>query len=77
VLEKIVSSFNLLMASGGALIESEKLSAEYSLSEYESHRELYEALRTRDPDHAQQVMEAHVMATHDALKEISNHKLEK
>jgi len=42
VLEKIVSSFNLLMASGGALIEQEKLSAEYSLSEYESHRELYE-----------------------------------
>ncbi len=77
VLEKIVSSFNLLMASGGALIESEKLSAEYSLSEYESHRELYEALRTRDPDHAQQVMEAHVTATHDALKEISYHKLEK
>ena len=77
VLEKIVSSFNLLMASGGALIESEKLSTEYSLSEYESHRELYEALRTRDPDHAQHVMESHVMATHNALKQISDHKLGK
>jgi GntR family transcriptional regulator, transcriptional repressor for pyruvate dehydrogenase complex len=74
VLEKIVSSFNLLMASGGALIEREKLSAEYSLSEYESHRELYEAIRSRDPDHAQHVMESHVMATLDTLKEISHHK---
>ena len=77
VLEKIVSSFNLLMASGGALIEQEKLSAEYSLSEYESHRELYEAIRSRDPDHAQHIMESHVMATLDSLKEISLHKTAK
>ena len=76
VLEKIVSSFNLLMASGGALVEQEKLSVEYSLSEYESHRELYEAIRSRDPDHAQHVMESHVMATLDTLKEISHHKKE-
>jgi len=77
VLEKIVSSFNLLMASGGALIEQEKLSTEYSLSEYESHRELYEAIRSRDPDHAQHVMESHVMATLDTLKEISHHQKRK
>ena len=65
------------MASGGALIEREKLSAEYSLSEYESHRELYEAIRSRDPDHAQHVMESHVMATLDSLEQISRNKTRK
>jgi GntR family transcriptional repressor for pyruvate dehydrogenase complex len=74
VLEKIVSSFNLLMASGGALIEQEKLSSEYSHSEYESHRELYDAIRSRDPELAQRVMESHVSSTLDMLDEISRHK---
>ena len=77
VLEKIVSSFNLLMASGGALIEHEKLSAEYSQSEYQSHRELYEAIRSRDPELAQRVMESHVSMTLEMLDEISRHKKRK
>src|SRR5262249_5494400 len=52
VLEKIVSSFNLLMASGGAVIERDNVGYQYRLDEYESHRRLYEALRSRDPDRA-------------------------
>ena len=40
VLEKVFSSFNLVMASVGALIERENGTPEYRLAEYESHREL-------------------------------------
>jgi len=67
VLEKVVSSFNLVMASGGALIERENGTPEYRLAEYESHRELYDAIRSRDPERAQRVMEEHVTKTLDAL----------
>ncbi|HUQ94004.1 MAG TPA: FCD domain-containing protein [Bryobacteraceae bacterium] len=67
VLEKVVSSFNLVMASGGALIERENGTPEYRMAEYESHRELYEALRSRDPERAQRTMEAHVTETLNAL----------
>jgi len=45
-----VSSFNLLMASGGALIEQEKLSADIRSRSTKSHRELYEQSRSRDPE---------------------------
>lgn len=71
VLEKIVSSFNILMASGGALIERERGGSQYRIEEYESHRRLFEALRTRDPDKAQHEMEHHVGATIDMLDGIS------
>jgi GntR family transcriptional repressor for pyruvate dehydrogenase complex len=70
VLEKIVSSFNLLMASGGELIERKEVGRPYRLKEYESHRDLYEALRSRDPDKAQRVMEEHISVTLDALENI-------
>ena len=55
------------MASGGALIERENATPEYRLAEYESHRELCEAIRSRDPERAQRVMEEHVTKTLDAL----------
>jgi GntR family transcriptional repressor for pyruvate dehydrogenase complex len=71
VLEKIVSSFNLLMASGGALIERENVGSQYRREEYESHRRLFEALRTRDPEKAQHEMEHHVGATNDMLDVIA------
>ena len=71
VLEKIVSSFNLLMASGGALIERENVGSQYRIEEYESHRRLFEALRTRDPEKAQHEMEHHVGATIDMLDGIA------
>ncbi|HZT30840.1 MAG TPA: FadR/GntR family transcriptional regulator [Bryobacteraceae bacterium] len=74
VLEKIVSSFNLLMAAGGQLIERENVGYQYRLSEYESHRELFEALRSRDPDRAQHVMEEHVTETLETLQGLSNAK---
>jgi GntR family transcriptional repressor for pyruvate dehydrogenase complex len=70
VLEKIVSSFNQLMASGGVLIESKEVGYPYRLKEYESHRDLYEALKSRDPDKAQHVMEEHISLTIDALEDI-------
>lgn len=71
VLEKIVSSFNLLMASGGALIESENVGSQYRVDEYESHRRLYEALRSRDPERARCEMEEHIEGTVTLLTEIS------
>lgn len=71
VLEKIVSSFNILMASGGALIERENVGSQYRIEEYESHRRLLEALRTRDPDKAQHEMEHHVAGTIDMLDGIT------
>lgn len=74
VLEKIVASFNLLMASGGALIERENVGCQYRLGEYESHRRLYEALRTRDPDQAQHIMEEHINETLETLREIGDNE---
>ena len=71
ILEKIVSSFNLLMAAGGALIERHNPTPEYRLAEYESHRQLFEALRTRDPETAQRAMEDHVGQTLSMLREIA------
>lgn len=71
VLEKVVSSFNLVMASGGALIERENGTPEYRMAEYESHRELYEAIRSRDPERAQRTMEAHVTQTLEALERLT------
>ncbi len=71
ILEKIVSSFNLLMAAGGALIERHDTRPHYRIAEYESHRKLLEALRTRDPDIAQRAMEDHVGETLSMLMEIS------
>ncbi len=70
VLEKIVSSFNLLMASGGALIERDNVGQQYRIAQYESHRHLYEALRTRDPDRVQHAMEEHIGETLEALKNL-------
>lgn len=67
VLEKIVTSFNLLMASGGALIERENVGSQYRMQEYESHRQLYEVLRKRDPDAAQRAMEEHIGLTLEIL----------
>lgn len=63
VLEKIVSSFNLLMASGGVLIERENVGSEYRIAEYESHKRLYEALKSRDPERVQHEMEEHIGLT--------------
>ncbi len=74
VLEKIVSSFNQLMASGGALIERENGSEEYYMAEYRSHRELYEAIRSRNPERAQRAMESHVTETLDTLREIPSNQ---
>jgi len=68
--EKVVSSFNLVMASGDALIERENGTPEYRMAEYESHRELYEAIRSRDPEQAQHTMEAHVTETLNALERL-------
>jgi len=70
VLEKVVSSFNLVMASGGALIERENKNPDYAMAEYLSHMELFEAIRSRDPERAQRTMEAHVTQTLDALERI-------
>lgn len=74
VLEKIVSSFNLLMAAGGQLIERDNVGYQYRIGEYESHRELFEALKSRDPDRAQHVMEEHVTETLDHLQKVSDQK---
>ncbi len=71
ILEKIVSSFNLLMAAGGALIERHDPRPQYRIAEYESHRKLLEALRTGDPDMAQRAMEDHIGETLAMLMEIS------
>ncbi len=72
VLEKIVSSFNLLMASGGAVIERGNVGYQYRLDEYASHRRLYEAIRSHDPDRAAHEMEDHVGDTVSRLNEIAN-----
>jgi len=74
VLEKIVSSFNLLMASGGALIERENVGYQYRLDEYLSHRRLYEALRSRDPERASHEMRDHVSVTLEQLDSVSKKK---
>lgn len=70
VLEKVVSSFNLVMASGGALIERENKNPDYAMAEYLSHVELFEAIRSRDPERAQRTMEEHVTQTLDALERL-------
>ncbi len=75
VLEKIVSSFNLLMAAGGALIERHNPGREYRVAEYESHKKLLETLRTRDPEFAQRSMEDHVGLTLSMLTEINSNNL--
>ena len=71
ILEEIVSSFNLLMAAGGALIERHDSHPQCRMAEYESHRKLLEALRTRDPEIAQRAIEDHVGQTLSMLMEIS------
>jgi GntR family transcriptional regulator, transcriptional repressor for pyruvate dehydrogenase complex len=70
VLEKVVSSFNLVMASGGALIERENKDPDYRNNEYLSHVELFDAICSRDPERAQRTMEAHVTQTLDALEQL-------
>ncbi len=71
VLEKVVSSFNMVMASGGALIERENKNPDYGMAEYLAHAELFDAIRSRDPERAQRTMEAHVTQTLDALDQLS------
>jgi len=75
VLEKVVLSFNLLMAAGGALIERHNPDRKYRVDEYESHRMLFEVIRSGDPDRAQRAMEEHIGQTLTALLEISSRPL--
>jgi GntR family transcriptional repressor for pyruvate dehydrogenase complex len=67
VLEKVISSFNSLMTSAGSVIERDQIGYEYRIGEYESHKQLFDVLQTRDPDRAQVEMEAHVTKTVDLL----------
>jgi GntR family transcriptional regulator, transcriptional repressor for pyruvate dehydrogenase complex len=70
VLEKVVASFNSLMVTAGEVIEREQVGVEFRLGEYESHRELLQALRSRDADRARREMEAHIGKTVEALMAI-------
>ena len=74
VLERVISSFNELMRSAGAVIERDQVGYEYRLGEYESHRELFEALQTRNPERAQTEMELHVTKTVDMLRKIQRER---
>lgn len=72
VLEKVVSSFNDLMAAAGEVIEREEFGHPYRAGEYESHRRLLDVLRTRDPFRAQAEMEEHIQKTVDLLVKIQS-----
>jgi GntR family transcriptional repressor for pyruvate dehydrogenase complex len=70
VLESVVASFNLLMATAGEIIEREEVGYQYRIGEYNSHQELYKVLKLRNPARAQVAMEEHVQKTVDALQRV-------
>jgi DNA-binding GntR family transcriptional regulator len=53
------------------MIEDSDGGAQYRIQEYESHRDLLEVLRLRDPDKMQRAMEEHIGRTLEALKAIA------
>lgn len=70
VLKSTVSSFNALMVAAGEIIERDEVGVQYRMREYESHRELYEVLKLRDPDRAQRAMQEHIQKTVDVLESV-------
>ena len=72
VLERVVASFNSLMASAGEVIEHAHAGSRYRSAEVASHRRLLNVLRLRDPERAQREMEDHVDKTINQLRSIRN-----
>jgi GntR family transcriptional repressor for pyruvate dehydrogenase complex len=68
VLKSVVSSFNELMVVAGEVIERDEIGYKYRIGEYQSHLDLYNVLKDRDPDRAQAAMQEHVQKTVDALR---------
>ena len=68
VLKSVVSSFNLLMVAAGGVIERDEIGYQYRIGEYQSHLELYNVIKKRDPDRAQIAMQEHVEKTVMALQ---------
>ena len=77
ILEKVVSSFNSLMAAAGHVIEQVHFGSDYRKAEYESHAKLLAVLRGGDPAKAQSEMENHIQKTVDELIEIKKLEAEK
>lgn len=75
VLEKIVSSFNMLMDTAGILIEDSEVGARYRMQEYESHLYLFEVLKERNSDKMALAMEEHIGRTLATLRQIPSHDL--
>ena len=74
VLASVVSSFNLLMVAAGEVIEREEIGYPFRASEYDSHFELYQVLRSRNPESAQRAMELHIQKTADILELVRSRK---
>jgi GntR family transcriptional repressor for pyruvate dehydrogenase complex len=70
VLAGVVSSFNLLMAAAGEVIEKEEVGYEYRVGEYQSHRDLLDVFLTRDAVGSQKAMEVHIQKTVEALERV-------
>jgi GntR family transcriptional regulator, transcriptional repressor for pyruvate dehydrogenase complex len=70
VLTKLVRSFNHLMAKGGELIEAEAEDPEeFKRRELTSHRELFEVVRSRDPQKARDEMVRHISESEELIVE--------
>lgn len=68
ILAKLLRSFNILMARAGKLLEAEALDAEeFKLLELESHRKLYNVIRTRDPIAARETFIQHISNSEDLI----------
>jgi GntR family transcriptional repressor for pyruvate dehydrogenase complex len=68
VLAKLIRSFNKLMARAGKLVEAEAPDVEeFKRHELDSHRELYNVVRTRDPIATREAMTKHISDSEDII----------
>ena len=70
VLEKTVSSFNMLIDTAGTLTEDSEAGACYRMQEYGSYLHLFNMLKERDPEKLARAMEEHIEHTLSTLREI-------
>jgi len=70
VLAKLIRSFNKMMSRAGKLQESEAADiAKFNRHEIDSHRELYEIVRRRDPNATREAIVKHISDSEDLIVE--------
>lgn len=68
IVAKLLRSFNILMARAGKLVEAEVLDPDaFKRRELESHRELYEVIRSRDAAAAREAFTKHISDSEELI----------